>query len=190
MTAGERLKKALGLFLTFFKIGCFTFGGGWSIVAQLQKIYVEDKKIITSEELLDLTSVGRSLPGTMIGNVAMFFGSRVCGPLGGVACILGMILPPFIIIAAITLFYSAFRDNVWVAAAMNGVRAAVVPIIFSAALAMVKSAFKYLVPCIAVFAFELALYLIFHLSCVYLVLIGAACGLIISEICERRALKK
>ncbi len=64
-------KKALILFGQFFQFGCFTFGGGWSIVAQMQKLYVEKEKTITSQELLDITSVGRSLPGTMIGNVAM-----------------------------------------------------------------------------------------------------------------------
>ena len=72
-------KKALTLFRQFFQFGCFTFGGGWSIVAQMQKLYVEREKTITSQELLDITSVGRSLPGTMIGNVAFLYGYRVGG---------------------------------------------------------------------------------------------------------------
>lgn len=75
-------KQALTLFRQFFQFGCFTFGGGWSIVAQMQKLYVEREKTITSQELLDITSVGRSLPGTMIGNVAFLYGYRV----GGLAC--------------------------------------------------------------------------------------------------------
>ena len=70
----KRARQILGLFLQFMKFGLFTFGGGWSIIAQMQKLYVEQEKTITSEELLDLTSVGRSLPGTMIGNVAMLYG--------------------------------------------------------------------------------------------------------------------
>ena len=77
--------RVLSIFLTFLKFGCFTFGGGWSIIAQMQKLYVEQEHTITSEELLDLTSVGRSLPGTMIGNVAMLYGYRVAGIAGGMA---------------------------------------------------------------------------------------------------------
>ena len=75
----NNLKKAAVLFGQFFQFGCFTFGGGWSIVAQMQKLYVEKEKTITSQELLDITSVGRSLPGTMIGNVAMLYGYRAAG---------------------------------------------------------------------------------------------------------------
>ena len=90
----KRARQVLGLFFQFMKFGLFTFGGGWSIVAQMQKLYVEQEKVITSEELLDLTSVGRSLPGTMIGNVAMLYGYRVAGVAGGMACLFGMILPP------------------------------------------------------------------------------------------------
>ena len=67
----KRAREICELFVQFMKFGLFTFGGGWSIVAQMQKLYVEEKHTITAEELLDLTSVGRSVPGTMIGNVAV-----------------------------------------------------------------------------------------------------------------------
>ncbi len=90
-------KKALKLFGQFFQFGCFTFGGGWSIVAQMQKLYVEKEKTITSQELLDITSVGRSLPGTMIGNVAMLYGYRVGGVFCGIVCVVAMILPPMLL---------------------------------------------------------------------------------------------
>ena len=181
----KRLSEVLQLFLVFLKLGCFTFGGGWSIVAQMQRIYVEEKKSITEEELLDLTSVARSLPGTMIGNVAMLFGYRSLGIPGGIVCVLGIILPPLLMLSVIALFYTAFRDNTWIAAAMSGVRAAVVPIILSAAVGMVKGAFKYS-PCILVMLLTLGLYLFLHMNCVYLVLIGAVSGILITEIYERR----
>lgn len=185
----KRTSAVLQLFLVFLKLGCFTFGGGWSIVAQMQKIYVEDKKAMTEEELLDLTSVARSLPGTMIGNVAMLFGYRCLGVVGGIVCVLGIILPPMLMLSVIALFYTAFRDNAWIAAAMTGVRAAVVPIILSAAVGMVKGAFKYS-PCILVMLITLVLYLFLHMNCVYLILIGAISGILISEIYERRGEKK
>ena len=69
-----QLKRALSIFATFLKFGCFTFGGGWSIVAQMQKEYVEKRRWLTDEELLDYTSVGRSTPGLMIGNTSIPFG--------------------------------------------------------------------------------------------------------------------
>ena len=77
----RRWKDIAVLFVQFMKFGCFTFGGGWSIVAQMQQLYVEQRHTITNEELLDLTSVGRSLPGTMIGNVAMLYGWREAWPV-------------------------------------------------------------------------------------------------------------
>lgn len=181
----KKARELLNLFLIFCKLGCFTFGGGWSIVAQMQRIFVEEKKTITEEELLDLSSVGRSLPGVMIGNVAMLYGYRCYGVLGGFVCVFGLMLPPMILLSAITLFYTTFRDNLWIAAAMNGVRSAVVPIIISAAFGMVKGAFKY-PPCVVVMLVTLALYLLFDLNCIYLVLIGAVCGILISEYYERR----
>ena len=78
----EKLVRAAGLYLYFFKIGWFTFGGGWSIVAQMQTDFVERDKQIEAHELLDIVSVGRSLPGTMIGNVAYLFGYHMCGVPG------------------------------------------------------------------------------------------------------------
>jgi len=177
----KRARQVLGLFFQFMKFGLFTFGGGWSIIAQMQKLYVEQEKVITSEELLDLTSVGRSLPGTMIGNVASV--------AGGMACLFGMILPPLAVLAVITQFYTAFQNNLWVAAAMRGIRAVVVPIMISAVLGMVGSAFRY-PPCYAVMLLVIALYLFFNVNCVYLVVIGAVCGLLIAEFYERKGDKK
>ena len=174
------MEKKIGvfpLFLQFLKFGCFTFGGGWSIVSQMQKIYVEDKQVITNEDLLDLTSVGRSLPGTMIGNIAMLFGYRQAGLLGGLACLFGMILPPMLILSVITLFYTAFRDSYWVAAAMTGISTAVVPIILSAAVPMMKSALSVRVG-IVIAAVALAAYL-FGVGCVWLVVGGAICGVVL-----------
>ena len=172
------------LFKDFLKFGCFTFGGGWSIVAQMKMLYVDQEKSLKNEELLDLTSIGRSLPGTMIGNIAMFYGHRVAGFWGGVACVFGMITVPMIILILITSFYTAFQNNLWVAAAMKGVRASVAPIILGALLGILKGAFK-VTPCIAVATAMFALYFFLRVSCVWLVIIGAVLGLLISEYYER-----
>lgn len=173
------------LFWQFFKFGCFTFGGGWSIVAQMQQVYAREKRLLGEEEILDLAAVGKSVPGTMIGNVAMLFGYRMGGYLGGLACVLGMILPPFAVLAVVTVFYGAIRGNPWVAAAMTGIRAAVAPIIFSAVVGMFQGAFAY-PPCFVIAAAALVLYLGLGVSGVWLMLGGAVCGLALCEYYERR----
>lgn len=182
---GKRLRTAGELLLQFMKFGLFTFGGGWSIVAQMQQLYVEEKKTLTSEQLLDMTSVGRSLPGTMIGNVAMLYGCHAAGILGGVACVVGMVLPPMVVLTLLTYCYTAIRDNPWVVAAMTGVRAAIVPIMASAALALVKGAFRF-PPCIVVAVACFALYLFWNVSCVWLVVLGALAGLAMGSYYDRR----
>lgn len=176
--------KPLSLFLQFLKFGCFTFGGGWSIVAQIQKVYVEQKQALTAEELLDITTVARSVPGVMIGNIAILFGYRFAGVWGALACILGLSLPPMAILAVVTAFYTAFRDSYWVAAAMSGVRAAVVPIILSAAVTMAKAVFKKPVGIPMVIA-AFVLYLVFDISVLWLVALGAVYGMTVSAVTRK-----
>lgn len=141
--------------------------------------------VITDEELLDLTSVAKSLPGTMIANVAMLYGYRVGGLAGGLVSVFGMVIPPMLILIAVSFGYSAFRSNYWVMAAMEGMQAAVVPIIFIAALGMVKGSIKYS-PCIIVAVLCFVLYLWLQINVVWLVLLGVAAGLLIGEYYERK----
>ncbi|MGN0982774.1 MAG: chromate transporter [Candidatus Limivicinus sp.] len=181
----KKTKALLTLLLDFMRFGCFTFGGGWSIIAQMQQLYVQKKKVITAAELLDLTSVARSLPGTMIANVAMLYGYRMAGIPGGLICVFGMIVPPLVILILISFCYSAFRTNYWVMAVMEGMQAAVVPIIASAAIGLVKGSVKY-PPCILVMLLCLGLYLFFDVSTICLVLIGVASGLLIGGYYEKK----
>lgn len=169
----------------FVRFGCFTFGGGWSIVAQMQQLYVEKKKTMTREELLDLTSVAKSLPGVMIANVAVLYGYRTAGIVGGLVCVLGMSVPPLLIMIVLSFCYNDFRTNYWVMAAMEGMQAAVVPIIFSVAVGMVKSSIKY-PPCVLVIFLCLALYLWCNMNPIFLVLIGVISGILIGEYYERK----
>ena len=136
----SQCSRALELFLYFFKIGFYTFGGGWSIVAQIQQEYVQKKGWITDEDLLDITSVGRSLPGLMIGNVSYLFGYHVAGFPGALACLLGISLPSLIVLTVVTWCYTQVKDNLYVSRAMTGVRAAVAPVVASAALKLRKAA--------------------------------------------------
>lgn len=181
----KKSKLLLKLFLDFMRISCFTFGGGWSIVAQMQQQFVEKDKYITDQELVDMTSVGRSLPGAMVTNLSMLFGYHMAGYAGGAVSALGIALPPLAILAVITYFYTEFINSQFVAAAMQGIRAAVVPIIICAVLKMLKGAFKF-PPCYAVCAVGFVLYLFFNISAVWLVVFGLVSGIIICEYYERK----
>ena len=89
--------------LFYLRIGLFTFGGGWSIVAQMKREFVDRKGVITEEELTDLTSVGRSLPGTMIGNVSFMFGYHIGGIACGFAALVGIAFWPFVILSVVNI---------------------------------------------------------------------------------------
>ena len=188
MIPTKKLKELFLLLAEFIRFGLFTFGGGWSIVAQMQQLYVEKKNTITSEELLDLVSVAKSIPGTMIANVAMLYGYRIQGYLGGLVCVIGMCMPPMLVLMVISLFYSAFRDNYWVNAAMMGMQAAVVPIIANAAKNLVKGSVKY-PPCVLVIAVSAAIYLFAEINPVFLVIGGTVSGLLIGGFYERKEAK-
>ena len=184
----KQLSRAGEVFITFLKFGCFTFGGGWSIIAQIQKEYVEKKHWITDEELLDFASVGRSVPGLMIGNTSILFGYQVAGVPGALAALFGITLPPVLIMLGVTYIYGLIKDNPYVARAMMGVRAAVVPIIFSALLKLLKAGLKDLF-CYFIALVGLALCLFTQLNNVLIVLFGAAAGLIYMEVKTRHAVR-
>ena len=183
----HRYGTTASLFLYFFRIGFYTFGGGMSIVAQLQKDFVERRQLMTAEDLLDITSVGRSLPGTMIGNVAFLFGFQSGGLLCGLACLLGMILPSMIVLSIVTWEYESLQELEVFNQLMLGVRAAVVPIIASAALKMRQGA----LPTPASYGFffcAVALYFA-GVNCAVIVLLGGAAGVAACWLRERRAAK-
>ena len=121
----------------------------------------------------------------MIANVAMLYGYRAGGPIGGFLCVFGMVFPPMVILIAISFFYRTFRSSYWVMAAMEGMQAAVVPIIAGAALGMVKGSVKYS-PCDLVVLASFVLYIFFQVNAVYLVIMGVAPGLLIGEYYARK----
>ena len=184
-TALRREHRAQTLFLYFFKIGFYTFGGGWSIVAQIQKEYVERRKWITEEDLLDITSVGRSLPGLMIGNVSYLFGYHVAGLPGAVASVIGISLPSLVVLTVVTWCYTQFCDNPYVSRAMTGVRATVVPIIFVAALKLSRAALPEKISW-AFLALGLVLYLFFGVSCIWILVISGVLGYLVRAVQQCR----
>lgn len=175
-TEQKTLPRWADMTLAMLKIGLFTFGGGWSIVAQMQKEYVEKRGWLTAEELLDIVALGRSFPGIMVVNTAVMLGYTLGGVRCAFLCGFGMAFPAFVVMCAVTSFYTAVRDNVWIARAMVGVRAAVVPIILSACLGMRKNAIKdWLGLVIAVTAL---LMMLSGISNLYIIFLGGGVGLV------------
>lgn len=120
------------IFVTFFKIGCFTLGGGYAMIPVIQKEVVEDKKWISQEDFLDALAVTNSLPGPLATNSATYVGYKLAGPMGSLTAVFATALPSFLIILIIALFFSTIRDNVIVQHIFNGIRPAVVGLMFYA----------------------------------------------------------
>ena len=140
--AQPRWKMALLIFGYFIKIGTFTFGSGWSILAQMEQEFVDKRQWLTKADLLELMAVGKSLPGIMITNIALLFGYQMAGVLGGVLAVLGIVLPAVVVLSLVTLVYDVIKDNYWVWAALKGVQCAVVPIIGGAAISLGREGLK------------------------------------------------
>ena len=102
---------ALLIFVYFIKIGTFTFGSGWSILAQMEQEFVDKRHWITKAELLDLLAVGKSLPGIMITNITMLFGYQMAGAVGGLVAVLGVLSPAFTLTLAAAVFFHKFKDS-------------------------------------------------------------------------------
>lgn len=116
------------LFLTFAKIGSFTIGGGYAMLPLIEREVVR-KGWISEEDFIDLFSVAQSLPGVFAVNISIFVGYKIRKLPGSLVCALGSILPSFLIILLIAIFFSQFQDNVWIEKIFKGIRPAVVALI-------------------------------------------------------------
>lgn len=125
------------LFLTFAKIGLFTFGGGYAMISLIENECVEKKKWITLDEMMDMTVIAESTPGPIAINCATFVGYKHAGIKGALISTLGMVLPSFVIIFAISMFLDGFLELTIVANAFKGIKIAVGILIFNAAVNMI-----------------------------------------------------
>ena len=116
-------------FKTFFKIGIFTLGGGYAMIPLIEEEVVNKKRWVSREEFLDLIAIAQSCPGVFAINIATFIGYKLKKERGAIATTIGTALPSFLIILAIAIFFSQFKDNPYVAAIFRGIRPAVVALI-------------------------------------------------------------
>ncbi len=133
-----RFRKAFELFLTFMKIGAFTFGGGYAMLSVIENNCVEKKGWITHDDLMNITVIAESTPGPVAVNCATFVGYKQAGLFGAAAATLGVVLPSFVIIYLISLFLDDLLSIAVIANAFRGIKLAVALLIISAAVNMFK----------------------------------------------------
>lgn len=177
----EKIKKFLQVFLAFFKIGLFTFGGGYAMIAVIERELVEKKQWITHEELLDIIAIAESSPGPIAVNSATFIGYKKAGFFGALFATLGVILPSFIIIFAISFFFDKFLELKYVGYAFRGIQVAVAFLILSAGIKMLKhlkrTALNFILVTLTIIAMAVLEILATDFSTIFLILIGGAIGL-------------
>ena len=174
--------EILTLFLTFAKIGLFTFGG-YAMISIIENICVEQRKWITHDEMMEVTVIAESTPGPIAINCATYVGYRRKGLWGAIAATFGVVLPSFIIIYLISVFLSNFLEITWIANAFKGIRIAVGILILDAGLKMFMKMKKKTVPCVIMGCSFAAMLLIsvfsWSFSSVFLMLIAAVVSLAI-----------
>lgn len=171
-----KFKVLLKLFTVFFRIGAFTFGGGYAMLPLIQKEVVDRQNWLKEEEILDIFAISQSIPGVIAINSAIFIGKRVAGTLGAIFSGLGVILPSFLVILVIASLLVTVRDNVIVDNIFTGIRASSAALILLAAIDLAKTGIKNrwgLV--IAILSFLLVV--IFDIHAVWAVIMGALFGI-------------
>lgn len=140
-----KLKECVRLFLVFFKIGLFSFGGGYAMLTMIEHEVVSKRGWLTHNELLDIFAIAESTPGAISINIATFIGAKLAGIFGGIIATFGVVLPAFLIIFALSYVLDIVRDNKWVNALFMGVRVGVIVLIIHAALKFLKEMKKKVV---------------------------------------------
>ena len=185
----NKLSVILQLFVTFFKIGAFTFGGGYAMIPLIQKEVCENKKWLTDEDILEIVAIAESTPGPIAINTATFVGYRTAGFFGAFFCTLGVVLPSFLIITVISYILSEFRELKVVQYAFFGIRAGVLALIVKALWSMYKQCPKNPISyIIAALAFILAAVL--DVNVLIVIISSAIIGLIYSFLAMKKEVKK
>ena len=171
------------LFLTFAKIGLFTFGGGYAMISLIENSCVEKKGWITHDEMMNVTVIAESTPGPIAINCATFVGYKQKGLIGAVAATTGMVLPSFSIIFLISMLLDNFLEIAWIAHAFMGIKTAVGILILDAAIKMIRKMQKKPIPLTIMACAFLAMLVIdilaMHVSSIVLMLIAAVISLAI-----------
>lgn len=175
------MKTVLTLFLTFFKIGAFTFGGGYAMIPLIQREIAEKRKWITDEDILEIIAIAESTPGPIAINSATFVGFKTAGFLGAFFSTLGVVLPSFVIISALSFVISEFEHLKPVQYAFFGIRAGVLALILKAFVNMYKACPKNIISYI-IWALSFISVCFFDINVLWVIIVCAVIGLVSSKI--------
>ncbi|MGL4740599.1 MAG: chromate transporter [Sarcina sp.] len=168
------------MFISFFKIGAFTFGGGYAMIPLIEKVVVEERAWIDKEEFMDALIIAQSLPGALAVNTSIFVGYKISRIKGALVALLGTILPSITIILIIAMFLMNFRENPYVNDALKGINS-VVPVLILIAVTSLSKNFnktkKNILVCISV----LFLLVFFNMSPILAIIIGILYGVFFSK---------
>lgn len=169
--------KLWPLFLATLYISTFTFGGGFVIVTFMKRKFVDSLKWLSEEEMLDFAALAQASPGAIAVNAAILVGWRVCGFAGMAVAVLGTILPPMVILSVISLFYTAFAANRWVALALKGMQAGVAAVILDVACGLgAKVAKERSALSLALMAGAFLANFVFDVNVIFIILAAALAG--------------
>ena len=188
------MKKHLSLFITMLKIGLFTFGGGYAMIALLENEFVSKKNWIEKDEFLDMVAIAESTPGPIAINAATYIGYKLLGFLGSLTATVAICIPSFIIIYAISLFFDTFLSFTPVAYAFRGIQVCVIWLILSAGLKMLKRIKKTIFN-VVVFSTVITCMVAFSVfsvrfSTIFYILISGCVGLFVYLIASLRKRKE
>lgn len=196
MSDKRKGKLLITLFLTMLKIGAFTFGGGYAMIALLENEFISKKKWIEKDEFTDMVAIAESTPGPIAINSATYIGYKIAGFLGSLVSTLAICIPSFTIIFLISLFFDEFLSLTYVAYAFKGIQVCVIYLILNAGIKLLKDVKKrpmeitlliltiLVMVCFSIFAI--------NFSSIFYILIGGIIGLIVYYISKikRREHKK
>ena len=176
------------MFIKFFKIGIFTFGGGYAMISLIHAEVVSNTKWLDDEEMLNMIVIAESTPGVLAVNTATFVGYKIAGVLGSAAATIGITLPSLLIISIISLFFDEFKNLKYVEYAFNGIRAGVVLLILNAVLKLNKKNKKDLFYFIML-GLTIIAALFFKIGTVYILLAAMVLGILYTYIFLREKKK-
>ena len=177
------MRKYLKLFLTMLKIGLFTFGGGYAMIALLENEFVTKRKWIEKDEFLDMVAIAESTPGPIAINAATYIGYKILGFLGSLTATVAVCIPSFVIIYAISLFFDTFLSLTLVEYAFKGIQVCVIYLILSAGLKMLrqmkKTPFNILILSAVILCMVAFSVLSVNFSTIFYILISGGIGLFV-----------
>lgn len=181
-------KKLFEIFVTFFKIGAFTFGGGYAMIPLIEREVVHNKNWVSTTEIVDFFAICESIPGAIAINTSTLIGYKVAGKKGALVACAGVVFPSLFTIIIIATFFTKIKDNPIVEAAFSGIRAAIAALIVLAAIKIGKTSIKDTVSLIPALS-AVVLVAIFNIHAIYLIIGGALFGLIIYALFPKRMMQ-